>query len=60
MLSLLSQEAITEAVCAATVGAALPTLTGFLYDISQGDHEDQGYIIVGFLGAMISVIALVS
>lgn len=60
----ISQAAITEAVCAATVGAALPGLTGGLYainkDNSGGIDEYKGYIVVGFLGAMLSVIALVS
>lgn len=60
------QESTIEAICAATIGATLPGFTSALYDISKG-HPDEirlfvsnGYIIAGFIGAMISVISLVS
>ena len=58
-LNITSQETIAEAICTATVGAALPFLTFGLDGFSRlGDQK--GYVVVGFLGSMISVIALVS
>jgi hypothetical protein len=49
------------AICAATASASLPGFTFQLYDWNEGHIlVEGGYVIVGFLGTMISVIDLVS
>ena len=46
--------------CAATAGAMLPFFSLALYGFEFLDGETRGYILTGFFGAMMSLIAIVS
>ena len=46
--------------CAATAGAMLPAFSLALYQFGIQDSESKGYVLTGFFGAMISLIAIVS
>ena len=55
-----TQASVTEVVCAATVGGMLPYFSDGLYMFETLDDDLKGYTVIGFLGAMVSLIAIVS
>ena len=47
-------------MCAATAGAIAVQLTPYLHNFDKVDDDVKGYILVGYLGALISLTAIVS